>query len=113
MALVNNLKSALARRVIIFSDEKTWTVDHVRNRRNDRCLSLGKEENSARILSKIKNPAFIVSLGFIASNGAVMSLIWFPSGHRLSARDYEVNLADKLVSWFNNSSEMSSVTVVL
>ncbi|QQP37062.1 Putative transposable element [Caligus rogercresseyi] len=39
--LLNNLKSATAGRVIIFSDEKTWTVDPVRNRRNDCYLSFG------------------------------------------------------------------------
>ena len=45
--LVNDLKFAPAGRVIIFSDEKTWTVDSVRNRRNNRYLSLGEEDESA------------------------------------------------------------------
>ena len=40
-------------------------------------------------------------------------LIWFPSGYRLTARDCEVKLADKLVPWINNTFDMSSVTVVL
>ena len=38
--LVNNFKSASAVRVIIFSDEKTWTFDPVRNRRTNHYLSL-------------------------------------------------------------------------
>ncbi|KAF2362992.1 CUB domain [Trinorchestia longiramus] len=37
---MNDLKSAPPGRVIMFSDEKTWIVDPVRNRRNDRYLSL-------------------------------------------------------------------------
>ena len=36
--LVNDLKSAPAERVIIFSYEKIWTVDPARNRRNDSYL---------------------------------------------------------------------------
>ncbi|XP_059098014.1 uncharacterized protein LOC131892243 [Tigriopus californicus] len=36
--LLNNLKSAAGGRVILFSDEKTWTVDHVHKRRNDRFI---------------------------------------------------------------------------
>ena len=40
--LVNHLKSSPAGREIILSDEKTWTVDPVRNRRNDSYLSLGE-----------------------------------------------------------------------
>lgn len=111
--LVNDLKSAPAGRVIIFSDEKTWTVDPVRNRRNDRYLSLGEEDASARTLSTTKHPASVMSLGFVASNGAVMPLIWFPTGYRLTAKDYEAKLAENLVPWINNAFDMSSVSVVL
>ena len=107
--LVYDLKSAPAGRAIIFSDEKTRTIDPVRNRRNDRYLSLGEEDESARTFSKTKHPAPVISLSFVASNGAVMSLVWFPSGYRLTARDYETKLPDKLVSWitFNMSCHLS------
>ncbi|QQP56069.1 Putative transposable element [Caligus rogercresseyi] len=87
-ALLNNLKSATAGRVIIFSDEKTWTVDPVRNRRNDRYLSFGKIDKSARTLTTTKHPASAMSLGFVASNGIAAPLIWFPTGFRLKAADY-------------------------
>ncbi|KAF2367465.1 Neurotransmitter-gated ion-channel transmembrane domain [Trinorchestia longiramus] len=94
--LMNDLKSVPPGRVIIFSDEKTWTVDPVRNRRNDRYLSLGEVDESACTLSTTKHPASLMSLGFIASNDAVMHLIWFPTGYRLTARDYEDKLANML-----------------
>ena len=110
--LVNDLKFAPAGRVSIFPDEKTWTVDHVRNRRNGRYEFLGKR-TSARTLSKMKHPASIILLAFVASNGAVMPLIWFLSGYQLTARDYEAKLADKLVLWINNPFDMSSATVML
>ena len=59
--LVNNLKPALDGRVIIFSDKKNWTVDPVKNRRNDRYLSLVESSRtlslveSSRTLSKTKH----------------------------------------------------------
>ena len=52
-------------------------------------------------------------LCFVASNGAVMLLIWIPPGYRLTARNYKAKLADKLVPWINNISDMSSVTAML
>ena len=109
--LVKDLKSAPAGRVII-SDEKTWIVNPVRNRRKDCYLSLREEDESARILSKTKHPASDTWLNFVTSNGAVTPLIWYPFGYRLTARDYEAKLADKLIPWINNIFDMSSVTVV-
>ena len=37
--LLNKLKSGKAGRITIFSDEKTWTVDPVHNRKNDRYIT--------------------------------------------------------------------------
>ena len=96
---VDGLKSAPAERVIIFSEKKTWAINPVRHRRNNRYLS--------------KHPASVMSLDSVASNGAVMPLIWFPSGYRLTGKDYEVKLAAKLDPWISNTFDKSSVTVVL
>ena len=68
----------------------------MRNRRNNR-YSLGEEDESAHSLSNTKHPAYVMSLGFVATNGTVMALIWFPSGYRLAAKDYYAELAEKLV----------------
>ena len=93
--------------------EVTWTVDPVGSRMNDCYLSLGVENESARTLLKIKHPASVMSLGFVASNGAVMPLIWFLSGYRQTARDYKAKLANKLVPRIINTFDISSVTVAL
>ncbi|QQP35330.1 Putative transposable element [Caligus rogercresseyi] len=98
-ALLNNLKKATAGRVIIFSDEKTWTVDPVRNRRKDRYLSFGEIDESARTLTTTKHPASAMSLGFVASNGIATPLIWFPTGFRLKAADYIKVLKTKFLPW--------------
>ena len=74
---------------------------------------LREENKSARTVSKTKHPASAMSLCLVASNAAVITLIWFPSGYRLTARNYDAKLADKLVLWINNTSDMSSLTVVL
>ena len=98
-ALLNDVKKAKKNRVIIFSDEKTWTVDPVRNRRNDRYLSFGNVDESVRTLTTTKHPASIMSLGFVASDGRAAPLIWFPVGYRLTGADYVKSLEDKLLPW--------------
>jgi len=98
-ALLNNLKKAPANRVIIFSDEKSWTVDPVRNRKNDRYLSFGDVNESIRTLSTTKHPASAMSLGFVASNGLKAPLIWFKTGFRLTAAEYIKVLEDKFLPW--------------
>ena len=111
--LVNDLKSAPAGRVIIFSDAKTYMVDPVRSRRNHRYLSLEEENEITRTVSKMKHRASVMLLGFVASNGVVMPLIKFSFGYRLTGRDYGAKLTYKLFLWINNTFDMSSVTDVL
>eukprot|EP00096_Caligus_rogercresseyi_P005723 TRINITY_DN21716_c0_g1_i1.p1 TRINITY_DN21716_c0_g1~~TRINITY_DN21716_c0_g1_i1.p1 ORF type:complete len:135 (+),score=10.95 TRINITY_DN21716_c0_g1_i1:211-615(+) len=83
--LINDLKSATAGRIIIFSDEKTWTVDPVRNKRNDRFVAFEDVNEDLRTITTTKHPASAMSLGFVASSGDTMTLIWFPRGFRLNA----------------------------
>ncbi len=79
-ALLNNLKSAKANWVIIFSDEKTWTVDQVRNSQNDRFMAFGDINDEDRTITTTKHPASVMSLGFMALNSMAAPLIWFPAG---------------------------------
>ncbi len=95
--LINDLKSARAG--IIISDEKTWTVDPVHNRQNGRCLSFSVVDEAVRTLQTTKHPAFVMSLGFVSSNGMVAPLIWFPAGCKLTAADYIDMLETKFLPW--------------
>ncbi len=97
--LLNNLKSAPANRVIIFSDEKTWTVDPVRNHQNDWYIAFGPVEDDANVILTTKHPASIMSLGFMASSGKPMPLIWFLTGYRLTAAGYIDVLESKFLPW--------------
>lgn len=96
--LLNNLKSAPAGCVIIFSDEKTWTVNQVRNRQNDRFITFG-DPNGADIITTMKHAQSVMSLGFVASNGITLPLIWFPKGYRLTVTDYIDKLDSILIPW--------------
>ncbi|QQP55232.1 Putative transposable element, partial [Caligus rogercresseyi] len=78
---------------------KTWTVDPVRNSRHDRYLSFGDVDENVRTLTITKHPDIVMSLGFGASNGKAMDLIWFLTGYRLTAADYIEILRTKLIPW--------------
>ena len=81
--LLNDVKHGLAGHVLIFSDEKMWTVDPVCNHNNNHYTSFdNKIDESVRTLTTTKHPASIMSLGFVASNGEKCPLIWFPTGYR-------------------------------
>ncbi len=95
--LLNNIKSTSGR--VIFSDEKTWTVDPVHNHRNDHYIALGKVDDALRTITTTKHPASVMSLGFEASSGQAMPLIWFSTGYRLTAGDYVDILETKLLPW--------------
>ncbi|QQP53945.1 Uncharacterized protein FKW44_006602, partial [Caligus rogercresseyi] len=75
----------------------TWTVDPVRNRRNDRYLSFGDVDEMVRTLTTTKHPASVISLGFVASNGRPLTAadyieipwVWenFPGGNVVLQQD--------------------------
>ena len=90
--LINDLKSAAPRRIVFFSDEKTFVVDPVFNPQNDRWVRLGPAsgdaDTSSKYLGRSKHPAGAMFLGAVASTGEVSPPIWFPEGFRLGADSY-------------------------
>ncbi len=76
-ALLNDLKKARANQIIVFSDRKTWMVNPVHNHPNDRNLSFRDANKSVWTLTTMKNPASVMSLGFMASDGRAVPLVWF------------------------------------
>ncbi len=107
--LLNNLKSAEKGRVIFFSDEKTFTVDPVFNRRNDRYIRIGKSAvQSCRYVSTTKHPASVMMLGIIGSNGKVMPPIWFETGYRLNANTYAKVMEATVIPWMKEGAGSAS-----
>ncbi|QQP52487.1 Putative transposable element [Caligus rogercresseyi] len=91
-------------RVVFFSDEKTFTVDPVYNKQNDRVICFGNVSNVIRSVSKTKHPASVMMLGIVASTGDKMPPIWFPTGYRLTGADYLELLKTKITKKSGKSS---------
>ena len=86
-------------KVIFFSDEKTFMVDPVVNKQNERVVSFGKDISEVRYLSRIKHQTSVMMLGVVVLNGEKMSPVWFDVGYRLTAADYKDILATKVLHW--------------
>lgn len=100
-ALINWMKGRGKGKVIVFSDEKNFTVDPVRNSRNDRHLARSVAEASpeARAVTKTKHPASVMVLGFVSSDGSKGPIVFVPAGMRLSAATYQQLLQAHVVPW--------------
>eukprot|EP00096_Caligus_rogercresseyi_P015643 TRINITY_DN8118_c0_g1_i2.p1 TRINITY_DN8118_c0_g1~~TRINITY_DN8118_c0_g1_i2.p1 ORF type:complete len:163 (+),score=37.01 TRINITY_DN8118_c0_g1_i2:301-789(+) len=61
-------------------------------------------------MSTTKHPASVMSLGFVASNGKAMPLIWFQTGYRLNAADY-VNMQEKFLPWVQENFPYNNVVL--
>ena len=96
--LLNDLKSH-SDRVIIFSDEKTFTVDLAINKQNDRVVSFGQDISGVRYASTTKHPASAMMLDVVASNGKKMPSVWFKGGYRLTGTDCREIMATKVFPW--------------
>ena len=85
--LLNSLKHN-GGRIVIFSDEKTFTVDPVINKQHNQVICLEKSEYSIWNVTTMKHPASVMMLGIVASNGEKMPPVWFPVGYRLTGDNY-------------------------
>ena len=104
--LLNDLKDH-GNRVLIFSDEKTFTVDPVFNKQNDRVVTFGNDVSEHRRMSTTKHPASIMMLGVVASNGEKMPPVWFERGYRLTSAVYKEVLETKVLPWIKKITKKS------
>ena len=81
-SLLTDLKNH-GNQIVIFSDEKMFTVDPVANKLNDSIVSFSQD------VSTTKRPASVMMFGVVAANGEKMSSVWFPRGYRLTAADHK------------------------
>lgn len=86
-------------RKVIFTDKTTKTVDPFMNKQNDCVVSFGQDASRVRYVSTTKHPASVMRLGVVASNGEKMPPLWFETVYRLTAADYKVILATKVLPW--------------
>jgi hypothetical protein len=108
--LLNMLKSG-SQPVILFSDEKIFTVDAVSNSRLDRYLSSEKVENvpdQVRFKYQMKHPASVMMFGLVASDGKRMPAFFFPVGTKITADVYIELLEKKVKPWIRRTYGLDS-----
>ena len=77
--------------VLLFTDEKYFTVDPVSNSRHDRYLSSLRVEDvpdSVRFVTQTKHPTQVMMFGLVASDGKKMPPVFLPSGLRMNSKEY-------------------------
>jgi inhibitor of nuclear factor kappa-B kinase subunit alpha len=77
--------------IILFSDEKYFTVDPVSNSRIDRFITKKRAKDvpdSIRSVQKAKHPAQVMMFGLVASDGKKMPPVFLESGFRMGAKEY-------------------------
>ena len=79
------------KQVILFSDEKYFSVDQVSNSRTDRFITnlrLEDVPDHVRAVQKAKHPAQIMMFGLVASNGLKMPPVFMAKGMRMGSKEY-------------------------
>lgn len=103
-SLLNWMRSN-PRVVRIFSDEKTFSVDAVINRRNTRYISKHADDDvpdAVRLHKKTKHPASVMVLGLVASDGRKCPPIFVPTGSRVTAAAYQELLRSHVLPWLQH-----------
>lgn len=105
--LINRLKGPDAGKVLIFSDEKFWTVDRAFNRQNDRYLAPSGDSSSAaeehRFMPRQQHAKGAMFLGVVASDGRVAPPIWVPAGVKINSAEYIRMLQDHVLPWIRHN----------
>lgn len=77
--------------IILFSDEKYFTVDPVTNSRMSRFITKSNIKDvpeAIRVVPKSKHPSQVLVFGLVASDGQKMPPVFLPTGLRVGARQY-------------------------
>jgi hypothetical protein len=77
--------------IILFSDEKYFSVDQKFNSRTDRFITKKKVKDvadSIKSIQKSKHPAQVMMFGLVSSNGLKMPPVFLKSGFRMGAKEY-------------------------
>ena len=95
--LINKMKRGVP--IILFTDEKVFTVDQVSTSRNDRYISpLASSEVPGHIkhVFKTKHPASVMVFGLVASDGKKMDPVFIASGTKINSDEY-IRILEKIV----------------
>ncbi len=102
--LLNRLKHRDAKKTIIFSDEKWWTLSPYHNRRNDHVIwckgDFDNAPDNLRVVGYEQRAAGIMFLGVVASNGLKAPPIFFED-EKINAEVYQQVLAAHVRPWID------------
>lgn len=98
--LLSKLKKGMA--VIIFTDEKVFTIDSVSNSRTNRYISpkpVKEVPDSIKHVFKTKHPASVMVFGLVASDGKKMPPVFIPNGVKINSDEYIRILESHVKPW--------------
>ena len=72
---LNDMKNH-GNQILVFSNEKRFTVDPVFNKQNNHVATFGKDISEIRKVSTMKHSTSVMMLGVVASNGEKMLPVW-------------------------------------
>ncbi len=88
------------KRIILWSDEKLFTVDPVWNCQNDRQFMPANNANGNDcIVTWVKDPQSVMTFGLIASDGNIMPPIFLPTGAKVTAAFYQEHILSQIKVW--------------
>ena len=98
-------------RIILFSVKKTFTINHVVNKLNERVLSFSQDVYEVWNISSTKYPACVMRLGVVSSDGEKILSVWFSTGYRLTAADWKNSFGSKVVPWVNQITKKAAYII--
>ena len=113
--ILNKLKKKTP--IILFTDEKYFTVDPIINSRTNRYIAKGRAKDApdhVRSVQNTKHPAQIMMFGLVASNGLKMDPVYLPIGLRMGAKDYlELVLKAHVLPWIQANFDDTQNAVLM
>ncbi len=93
--------------VILFSDEKYFTVNQVFNSGTDRYISSKSSKDvphAIKSIHKSKHPAQVMVFGLVASNGMKMPPVFLKTRFRMGAKEYlDWILVNQVLPWVQSN----------
>ena len=101
--ILSKLKRKHAGHVLVFCDEKQFTVDRSFNKRNDRYLE--KDRANVPTVFRTKKPASVMVFGLVTSKGKKMPLHFFGTKEKVNTKVYLELLTSKVIPWLEENVE--------
>lgn len=92
--------------ILLFSDEKIFSVDRASNRRNDRYIAKGNTQQVPDYIKhtfKTKHPSQVMVFALVASDGKKMPLCFIEKGEKVNSNAYIQILENDVKPWIDSN----------